>query len=364
MQKWVIACTLALTAASLPAAVRVSRIASPVAAGKMLPVLTGGRAERYGADGTSLIRQWPGSYFETRFRGASAMFRLGSGDVILHVLVDGETVATLTKPAPGLYRVEGLTPGRHSLRLEVASESQAGPTVFGGFFAGPDAHRAPLHPHRRQIEFIGDSHTVGYANTSTKQACTEDEIWRTTDTSRAFGPLLAKRYDAQYQINAISGRGVVRNYNGFTADPLPVAYSKTLFSKVRLNHEPGWKPRVIVIALGTNDFTTPLHDAEKWKTRQELHADFEATYVRFVRSLRAQNPHAFFVLWATDKADGEIEAEVSKVADTLKTRGETRLTYVPINGLAFSACNSHPSLADERTIADALGTAIAADTRW
>lgn len=189
MQKLVIASILALTAASLPAAVRVSRIASPVAAGKVLPALTGGRAEQYGADGISLIRQWPGTYFETRFRGTSAMFKLGTGNVALHVLVDGASVAALTKPAPGLYRIDGLAPGSHSLRIEIASESQLAPTIFGGFYAGSGTVRAALQPRRRQIEFIGDSHTVGYANTSSKQACTEDEIWRSTDTSQAFGPL-------------------------------------------------------------------------------------------------------------------------------------------------------------------------------
>jgi hypothetical protein len=115
---------------------------------------------------------------------------------------------------------------------------------------------------------------------------------------------------------------------------------------------------VIVIALGTNDFTTALHDGERWKTREALHADFEATYVAFIRRLRAQDPQAKIVIWATDMANGEIEAEVSKVVSTLRASGESRLAYVPVNGLTFAACNAHPSLADEAVIEGKLAEAI------
>ncbi|WP_343527684.1 GDSL-type esterase/lipase family protein [Sphingomonas sp.] len=174
------------------------------------------------------------------------------------------------------------------MRLEVASESRAEPTTFGGFFADAGTRTASVTPRTRTIEFIGDSHTVGYGNTATKTDCTQDEVWTTTDTSRAFGPTLAHRYGADYQVNAISGRGVVRNYNGFAADTLPQAYPFTLFDKRMRADEPGWRPQVIVIALGTNDFTTPLHSGETWATRDALHADFETTYVHFVQGLRAQ----------------------------------------------------------------------------
>jgi hypothetical protein len=57
-------------------------------------------------------------------------------------------------------------------------------------------------------------------------------------------------------------------------------------------------------------------------------------------------------------ADGEIEAEESKVVTLWKATGETRVAFLPIDGLQFSACNWHPSLADDRTIADRLEESI------
>jgi lysophospholipase L1-like esterase len=354
MRVGIILGALALAMAPPLAAARLTS-ADDQAAGAPLPFRTMGRVSA-GPGGET--RQWPGTMFETAFRGSAALFRIGAGPVRLHVRVDDVPVDDLVKPAPALFRVDGLGAGVHRLRVEVASESVKAPTTFGGFFAAPGTLPAALASSARQIEFVGDSHTVGYGNTSPKRDCTEDEVWATTDTSRAFGPMLAQRYRADYEVNAISGRGIVRNYNGFAADTLPQAYPFTLFDKAARANEPGWHPQVIVMALGTNDFTTPLHAGERWPDRAALHADFEQSYVDFVHGLRARNPHAFLVLWATDMADGEIEAEVGKVVARLRAEGEKRLAFVPVNGLAFSACNAHPSLADETVIADRLAAAI------
>ncbi len=324
-------------------------------AGPPLPVHIGGRVERT-AHGYK--RQWPGTYFEAGFRGPSALFRIGQGDVILRVSVDGALAAKLVKPKPGLYRVAGLSKGSHTIRADVASESQSAPTVFGGFYADRGTRALPAPTRTRQIEFIGDSHTVGYGNVSAKRDCTQAEVWATTDTAQAVPALTARRYGADYQVNAISGRGIVRNYDGMTADTVPVAYPFTLFDKASRYADPTWHPGLFVIALGTNDFTTPLHPSEPWKTRDALHADYEQHYVDFVKRLRARDRHAHVVLWATDMADGEIASEVGKVAARLKAEGERNVAFVPVTGLAFTGCHAHPSTADDARITTALSTYI------
>lgn len=317
---------------------------------KPLPMAVGGRVAGQG----SLGYQWPGVYFETAFEGSSAYFTLGPGKVILHVLVDGKALAPMDKPAAGTYRLGGLAAGKHTLRIEVATESQAGPNVFGGFALPKDGVPAALPKRSRRIEFIGDSHTVGYGNVSPTHDCSTDDVWKTTDNTQAFGPVTARHYGADYRVNAISGRGIVRNYDGFTADQLPLAYPYALFDRSVTADDTGWRPQVIVIALGTNDFSTPLKPGERWKTRAELHADYEATYVKFVQSLRTKHPEAYIVLWATGLAGGEIADEVAKVADQLKAGGEKRLAYLPLKDLVMGGCHFHPSAADDQTIANAL----------
>jgi lysophospholipase L1-like esterase len=317
-----------------------------------------GRVTRPSVDSPGNRFQWPGIYFETRFKGRSVYFRTGPGDVILHVLIDGEPVGTLVKPVPGIFRVDGLSAGQHRLRIEAVTESQAGSIVFGGFALPAGAKALPPKQRSREIEFIGDSHTVGYGNTSKSRDCTSDEVWATTDNSQAFGPKVAKHYAADYQINAISGRGVVRNYNGSPGDPLPVAYPFELFDHSTRYDGADWHPQIIVIALGTNDFSTPLNAGEKWATHADLRADYEATYVKFLEDLRARNRDAFIIVWATGKADQEIPMEAARVVAQIQAQGESRIAFVAIGELEMTGCHWHPSLADHDAIAARLIQAI------
>ncbi|HEY5809282.1 MAG TPA: GDSL-type esterase/lipase family protein [Povalibacter sp.] len=344
-----------LFSAVVAAEPRVSRAVSLPGGTQSASVHVAGRVVAASGNGVAKRSyQWPGLYFESTFEGRSAWFNVGSGDVILQVLVDGKSVSTLVKPAAGLYSIDGLAAGQHTVRVAAVTESQASPNEFGGFVLPGSAKPLPTRKPVRQIEFIGDSHTVGYGNTSATRECTSEEVWATTDNSQAFGPKVARHYGADYQINAISGRGIVRNYNGSPGDTLPAAYPFAIFDHSSRYDGAGWQPQVIVIALGTNDFSTPLNAGERWRTREELHADYEATYVKFVETLRARNPQAFFILWATDLAEGEIQAEVRKVFAKLQAKGEGRIAFVPVDGLTMTGCHWHPSVADDATIAAAL----------
>lgn len=327
--------------------------------GRWLPLHVGGRAvPAPGAHG-GIERQWPGSYVEGRFRGRSVDLVVGTGEVSLRVRLDDEAPVPLVRPRAGVYRVTAASPGAHRIRIDVASESQAGPTRLDGVLAPPGTQPLAAPPaRRRQIEFIGDSHTVGYGNTSPTTACTEAAVWQTTDTGQGPAALTAQRYDADYQVNAISGRGMVRNYDGMAATTLPAAYPFALFDGKTPASARGWTPQVIVIGLGTNDFSTALKPGEPWTDRAALHADYERRYVAFVRSLRTRHPRALIVLWATDLADGEIAREAGTVAARLRQGGDRRVVFVPVTGLGFHACHGHPDRADDRAIAAALARAI------
>ena len=168
----------ALVFAGACAAQNVEPITSLPEGSRPLPVNVGGRALPVPEEGaTGYRRQWPGTYFETGFSGTNVVLRVGAGDVSLRLRVDGGQPLPLVKPAAGYYRLTGLAPGPHRLRVDVVSESQAGPTLFGGFYAAPGTAPLVLSTSGRQIEFIGDSHTVGYGNTSAKRDCSQGEVW-------------------------------------------------------------------------------------------------------------------------------------------------------------------------------------------
>ncbi|MEH0198920.1 GDSL-type esterase/lipase family protein [Caulobacter sp. CCNWLY153] len=346
-----------LTAAALAALVPVLALAQPrlapapeTAALTPLPALAGGRVVA-GAEGWTY--QWPSARFEAAFAGEAVLFKVGAGDQILHLSIDGAPVGRLVKPAPGFYRIEGLANGRHLVAASVVNEMQAAPARFGGFFL--EGGRAlPLAAPRRQIEFIGDSHSVGYGDASDVRACPGDGVWMTTDNSIAFGPLTAQRYGADRQVNAISGRGIVRNFDGMAGDTLPLAWPKALLGAAPAYANDDWRPQVVVINLGTNDFSTPLKSGERWADRQALRDDYVATYARFVGEIRARQPQAFVILLAPPSAENEIAAQVDRVADSLKAQGETRLAVIPVGEMELTACDWHPSARDQQGISAKL----------
>ncbi len=111
-----------------------------------LPMSVGGRVQATHSSaptgfGTEEHRhQWPGTYFETSFRGSELFFQVGTNHEVLHIVVDGKPPLILDKPESGTYRLSGLRNRPHTVNVLVATESQDAPNTFGGF--GITAHFA------------------------------------------------------------------------------------------------------------------------------------------------------------------------------------------------------------------------------
>ena len=329
--------------------------APTVAEAGPLPVHVGGRA--VAADDGSLRFGWPGVYFEGRFRGTEVAVAVESASEHMRILVDGEEKAVLVEPGDARLSIAGLSPGDHVIRLEKLTESQSGGGRFLGFFVEDGAAPLPPMPRERRIEFIGDSYTVGYGNMSRGRVCTGEEVHDLTNTQRAFGPLLAKRFDADYRINAYSGFGIVRNYaGGEPALSLPAIYDRAIPGEERAAPPGSWRPQLIVINLGTNDFSTELKSGERWTDAEQLRADYRQRYGRFLRVLMERQPQARFILMGSDAFFGEVE----QVAAALAPEARAKVTTLRFGELDLQGCDWHPSLADHEKLAAQLGEAIEA----
>ena len=99
----------------------------------------------------------------------------------------------------------------HKYRLIKISESGAPEIKFYGISLDGEFGKAPK-PSPRRIEFIGDSFTVGFGceGSSADDGSLEFEK---TNASKSYAYLLASGFGADYQVNAFSGRGLVRNYD-------------------------------------------------------------------------------------------------------------------------------------------------------
>ena len=305
--------------------------------------------------------QWPGTYFEARFGGDTVDVDLGSGEKHARVSIDRREVADVLPPASRMLRIQGLAAGEHEVRVDIVSESRDGPQRFGGFAVPAHAPARAPRARARAIEFIGDSYTVGYGAASSGRTCSDDDVWRTTDNSLAFGPQVARRFDADYRVMALSGRGMLRNYANAAGDTLPAAYARLLpgdAAPAVASDDPDWSPQLIVIALGTNDFSTPVAPGEPWKDGDALTAAFVTRYVDFVQSLHRRHPAARFLLLASDAGDGAAERAIRRVHAQLVAGKAPVADVFALGKLTLEACNWHPSRADQEGIARRLVGAI------
>jgi lysophospholipase L1-like esterase len=217
-------------------------------------------------------------------------------------------------------------------------------------------------PKSRRIEFIGDSYTVGYGNRSSKRECTREEVHDLTDTQQAFGPLLAKQLNADYRVSAYSGFGIVRNYNGGSPElSLPKIYWRAKPDVPATAATPDrWQPQLVVINLGTNDFSTPLNAGERWKSEAELRTDYRKRYAAFIRDLQRSYPGARFILMGSDQFIGDVR----KVAAELESASAGNVRAVRFGELDLLGCDWHPSLADNRKLANLLEREVTAIVPW
>ncbi len=311
---------------------------------------------------------WPGIQIFLNFSGTSISAIL-EGYNFFDVLIDDfpPTIVEATHDKQTILLADGLEDKPHKVVLHKRSESNSHLSRFYGFIIeGTPLAPEPL-PDRR-IEFIGDSHTVGYGNEYPAINCPAEEHDRiymsSTNTRMAFGPLTAKVLNAQYQINAYSGRGLLRNYNWeMRGKEFLYFYGKTLISQMnRTGSSPDWDfsswiPHVTVVNIGINDFQ-----------KDPPHADpdlFDQTYRSFLNQIRNRYPGVKIIcVGSTVTPDrNRLIKRITSIVNAERASGKEDIWYFeyePEN----TALDQHPSLEDHRRISKGLSQLVGKITGW
>ena len=334
---------------------------APSAPLQALSLRIGGRVER---TATGFRHQWPGVYVEAAFRGDHVLLRFDDAINEWRASIDGGPAISLDRPGKAPVTISGLSPGAHRIRLDKVTESAA-PARFEGIFVESGQALAAPPPRRRQIEFIGDSSMAGYGARSDQSSCTPEQVRATTDTPDAFAALAAQHFDADYQVNAISGRGLIRNLGG-TA---PQGTMEQLWPR-RLPAEPApfadstWQPQIVMLKLQA-DFVGFQPDRH-WPSLEALTADYAVHYGQFLARLHRHYPRAVFILWWFDTSGAppdqaamlrKVETQISAAALAAGARDLLFLPF-PSGDFRATACHGHYGLEEQRRIADWLIRAI------
>jgi hypothetical protein len=321
-----------------------------------LAVHAGGRVQ---PDGRGYLYRWPGIYFETTFSGSELVVRIDDPTVEYRLLIDKGAAITIDRPARAEFRVAGLPPGPHRARLEKVSEGSGGPGRFGGFFARA-AGASPPRSRAAQIEYIGDSSMTGFGLRASDPKCAADAALALTDTHAAYPALIARRIDADYQVNAISGRGLVRNYGlGAPERTLSTLYANSLRDAPPVYRNPAWRPQLYVLSL-IADFVNPIRPGERWASLAAVADDYVAAIETLAVELHRRSPDAAFAIgWPRIDPGGDagsarfVGALREATLAAARRAGFSRVgAYeIDLRGLQRKGCGGHYSAADQRLLA-------------
>jgi lysophospholipase L1-like esterase len=227
---------------------------------------------------------WSGVYIQFRFRGSECAVKMSdTGHNYYNVFVDDQPSKTIdVKSDTTIVIASGVGDRVHQIQIYKRTEGNQGIGSFKGILISQKGEILPWKEiPGRKIEFIGNSITCGYGT----EGLSNSERWKpsTENNYLGYAPIMARALKADYHITAHSGLGVVRNYGykeKVSPNAMPDRFNRVFDEKEQpiwdFNQ---WKPDVVVINLGTNDFSTqPFPDR----------AVFEAGYEKLINEVRKQ----------------------------------------------------------------------------
>ena len=159
---------------------------------------------------------------------------------------------------------------------------------------------------------------------------------------------------------------MVRNYAGSNAGTdFRTYYDRGLQSVAGdVWPNPGtWKPQLVVVGLGINDFSTALNANEPWATTDALVAAYTAAYQGFIDKLRAAyGSGTIIVVSATLLSNTTLFAQTAQqIVQDRNNQGDSlvRYWYYDDPSLDRLGCDWHPSVHDDQVISGLLNTYIA-----
>lgn len=298
---------------------------------------------------------WSGVGLVIRFDGAGASVELDDKGRYFTVVVDGALQPTLTtQGGPQSYVLaEGLAPSEHTVELYRRTEGSFGRTIILGLTIDGELLAPP--PVTRRIEVIGDSISAGYGNEGVDPC---DFSAATENHYLTYGAVAARQLGAELHTIAWSGKGLVYNFGDDVFEPMPALYER-LVAVDSAPWQVSWQPDVVVINLGTNDFSTDNDPAEGL---------FVPAYVDFLAHLRARYPDALLLPIAPSLFGGDqakAKAYIAGAVAQRKEAGDDAVAFADVNVQWLGVgCDGHPDAATHAAMGDKLAVELAARLGW
>lgn len=263
------------------------------------------------------------------------------------------------------YKIEGDSVQKIKLELPNSEQNKVGiykaTEAFNDkiIFHGIDAEALlPMEKKPFQIEFIGDSITCGALSDDSDIPCNEGEYQDQHNAYLAYGPRLARRFNAGFVLSSVSGIGMYRNWNDENTEEaiMPQVYDHLYLNKD--NPKPynlDFKPDVVSICLGTND----MSGGDGIKERLPFNAEkYTVGYIKFVESIYKRYPETKIALLSSPMIDGEkkdtLISCLKQVQKYFKINQDKNIALFEFDKVYPNGCNYHPSVEEQNAMANAL----------
>ncbi len=291
---------------------------------------------------------WPLSSVNAAFTGNRAKIDMEANGNDFNLYIDGE-FKEIVNSFPYYIKINDPGSNTHTIRIEKRNEVWGKPSVFKSISIPEENNFVSLPQKKYKLLVIGDSISAGYGNEGPGLTC--DNVRKYTNPALAYAALCAKELDASIHLIAISGKGLIRNYGEpltRSAEPMPVIYERILFNDPASKWDSSmYTPDMVVINLGTNDFSTEP------KPEQEL---FTKELDIFIRSQRLKYPLAhIFVICGPMHTPPQCTA-VQDAVEKSRNRKDKKVHYVafPRNPMEYLGCDWHPNVEANRIMAGIL----------
>lgn len=314
---------------------------------------------RYAVDGSKIIFDWSGVQVRVRFKGTRLEMKASDTHAdYFNIWVDKEPVAKednkIRTSSDSIYViVSGLKKGEHTVVLQKRTEGEQGCVTIeslrtdGSFLPAPGVKS-------RVIEFIGDSYTCGYGT----ENCTRDDPFtpETENCNLTYAEIAGRYFGAEAIHISHSGCGVVRNYNSSKSPTMTTRYGQVF----DLNPQEKWSfkgytPDIVVIYLGTNDFSTGLQPSyESWKSNLDS----------MISQVRAAYSASVPVLVVASNASPNLAKYVEHSVEGLENVHWTSVQTDAHNRDSDLGASWHPNYNGQRKVASIMIPYISTLTGW
>jgi hypothetical protein len=256
--------------------------------------------------------------------------------------------------SPVIIKANGA--GKHNLWIYKATEAHTGAIIISKIAA---TGVKPLSvPDAPLIEFIGNSITCGAAADASEYPCATGVYHDQHNAYMAYGPRVARALGVNFMLSSVSGIGIYRTWN-MDGPSMPQVYEKTDF---QINNTKLWKfstykPKIVSIALGTNDLST----GDGKTTRKPFDAEeFVKKYVKFISLVKSKYPEARIALLSSPMVKGTARTHLEDCLVKIKaTTDQAYPSDSPVATFFFEpiegrGCGGHPSVEDHAIMAAKL----------